>query len=110
MNSGNHVMLLGDLLPWCYEYLGGIRPCYGQPGFKHIILQPDFPVERISGVNVAHPSPYGVIRSSYTRQNGFIVWAISIPANTTAEVHLPNGRVKEIGSGEWTFRNKYQEP
>lgn len=19
MNSGNHVMLLGDLLPWCYE-------------------------------------------------------------------------------------------
>jgi len=25
MNSGNHVMLLGDLLTWCYQYLGGIR-------------------------------------------------------------------------------------
>ena len=25
MNSGNHVMLLGDLIIWYYEYLGGIR-------------------------------------------------------------------------------------
>ena len=25
MNSGNHVMLLGDLIIWEYEYLGGIR-------------------------------------------------------------------------------------
>ena len=25
MNSGNHVMLLGDLLTWCYQYLGGIQ-------------------------------------------------------------------------------------
>ena len=24
MNSGNHVMLLGDLLTWCFEHLGGI--------------------------------------------------------------------------------------
>ncbi|GFI52239.1 hypothetical protein IMSAGC021_00538 [Muribaculaceae bacterium] len=26
MNSGNHVMLLGDLLPWCFEHLAGIAP------------------------------------------------------------------------------------
>ena len=30
MNSGNHVMLLGDLLTWAYQYLGGIR----QPRWK----------------------------------------------------------------------------
>lgn len=106
MNSGNHVMLLGDLLPWCYEYLGGIRPCYQQPGFKHIILQPDFSVSRIYSVTASHPSPYGVIRSSYTRQDGFIVWIVSIPANTTGEVYLPNGKIKKIGSGDWTFRIK----
>ena len=26
MNSGNHVMLLGDLLTWCYQYLAGLKP------------------------------------------------------------------------------------
>ena len=26
MNSGNHVMLLGDLLTWCYQYLAGVKP------------------------------------------------------------------------------------
>lgn len=104
MNSGNHVMLLGDLLPWCYECLGGIRPDESKSGFKHIVLQPDFSVSKIRSVTASHPSPYGVIRSSYTHQNGFIVWTVSIPANTTAEVHLPNGKIKKIGSGDWTFR------
>ena len=26
MNSGNHVMLVGDLVVWLYEYLAGIQP------------------------------------------------------------------------------------
>ena len=38
MNSGNHVMLLGDLLPWCYENAAGIRSDREKTGFKHIIL------------------------------------------------------------------------
>lgn len=106
MNSGNHVMLLGDLLPWCYEHLGGIQPDSSCPGFKHIILKPDFSVRDISGVTVSHPSPYGVINSAYTRQDGLINWTVSIPANTTAEVYLPTGKVKRIGSGRWTFHVK----
>lgn len=106
MNSGNHVMLLGDLLPWCYENLGGIQPDSIRPGFKHIIMKPDFSVPEISGVTVSHPSPYGVIHSTYTRQEGHVCWTVGIPANTTAEVHLPTGKVKRIGSGQWTFNVK----
>ena len=34
MNSGNHVMLLGDLIIWEYEYLGGIRAL--EPGYSKI--------------------------------------------------------------------------
>ena len=36
MNSGNHVMLLGDFLPWCYENLAGIKSerGRGKVGFK----------------------------------------------------------------------------
>ena len=73
---------------------------------RHQTLQPDFSVDKIHSVTASHPSPYGVIRSSYTHQDGFIVWTVSIPANTTGEVHLPNGKIKKIGSGDWTFRIK----
>lgn len=106
MNSGNHVMLLGDLLPWCYENIGGIQPDESHPGFKHIILKPDFSPSKIVGMTASHPSPYGCIRSSYTKKGKVYLWTVSIPANTTAEVHLPNGKVKHIGSGEWTFKVK----
>lgn len=103
MNSGNHVMLLGDLLPWCYEYLAGIRPDLAQPGFKHILLQPDFSVDRLTRVSASHRSPYGIIRSDWQRKGAQIIWEISIPANTTAEVHLPDGTVRNVGSGEYTM-------
>ncbi|MDE6002830.1 MAG: alpha-rhamnosidase, partial [Prevotella sp.] len=39
MNSGNHVMLLGALLTWCYQYLGGIRQKDGT-AYKHLVLKP----------------------------------------------------------------------
>ena len=41
MNSGNHVMLVGDLGIWLYEYVAGIKPDPEQPGFKHIIMRPE---------------------------------------------------------------------
>ena len=40
MNSGNHVMLVGDFVIWLYENLAGIRPDEVEPGFKHIIMRP----------------------------------------------------------------------
>ena len=30
-------MLLGDLLPWCFNNLAGIRADRWKPGYKHII-------------------------------------------------------------------------
>lgn len=40
MNSGNHVMLLGDLIAWCYEDLAGIRNADGAVAFRRIVLKP----------------------------------------------------------------------
>ena len=37
MNSGNHVMQIGDLAVWMYEYLAGMRSDPAQPGFRHIL-------------------------------------------------------------------------
>lgn len=59
MNSGNHVMLLGDLLPWCYENAAGIRSDREKTGFKHIILKPDFSIQNLFWVNASYRSLYG---------------------------------------------------
>lgn len=105
MNSGNHVMLLGDLLPWCFENLAGIKSDPKSPGFKHVVMRPDFHTKALSGILASHNSPYGLIRSEWYRRDSGIEWKIVLPPNTTAEVRLPNGKVKHLLSGTHVFKH-----
>lgn len=101
MNSGNHVMLLGDLIIWEYEYLGGIRAV--DAGYAKIVLKP-YPIEGLDFVNCAYESVSGRIESNWKRDGNKFEWDFVIPANTTAEVCLPtaNGyEVKTYGSGRY---------
>ncbi len=98
MNSGNHVMLVGDLLIWLYEYLGGIAPDGGRPGFKHIVMKPH-PVVGLDSVTASHRSPYGEIRSEWRRRGDAFFWNITIPPNTTATVSVPAGRAEQVTEG-----------
>jgi len=106
MNSGNHVMLLGDMLPWCFENLGGIRSSEKREvesgesggGFKHIIMKPDFGITKLKGVYSSHRSPYGIIKSHWLRKDGKITWNVDIPDGCTAELHLPD-TILNVASG-----------
>ncbi len=103
MNSGNHVMLLGDLIIWEYEYLGGIRAL--EPGYKKIQLKP-YPIKGLDHVNCTYNSVAGRIESRWKRHGSRFEWEITIPANTEAEVWIPtkNGyKVKTLGSGKYFF-------
>ena len=101
MNSGNHVMLLGDLLSWIYEDIAGINSA--KDGFKHILLKPDFSVDEIDDIDASYQSIYGTITSRWKKENGKLLWHVEVPANTTATVCLANNEKKEIGSGEYDF-------
>ena len=101
MNSGNHVMLLGDLILWEYEYLGGIRAL--EPGYSKIQLKP-YPIEGLDFVNCSYNSVSGRIESHWKREGKRFEWDIVIPANTTAEICLPTAddyEVKTYGSGKY---------
>ena len=101
MNSGNHVMLLGDLILWEYEYLGGIRAL--EPGYSKIQLKP-YPIEGLDFVNCSYNSVSGRIESHWKREGNHFEWDFVIPANTTAEICLPtaNGyETKTYGSGQY---------
>ena len=107
MNSANHVMLLGDLLLWEYEYLAGIRPGVRadgnlEPGYSRIELRPTF-VEGLNRVDCTYRSVSGLIESHWKRTAKGIEWTVVIPPNTTAEVYLPAADgsyvIKTLGSG-----------
>jgi alpha-L-rhamnosidase len=110
MNSGNHVMLLGDLLIWEYSYLAGISNAEGSCGYRRIKLKPYIPAD-LDHVECSYESIYGTIGSSWHKMsdNG-LEWNISIPANTTAEIWIPqkNGgyKVKNYKSGSYTIKTK----
>lgn len=100
MNSLNHYAY-GSIGDWMYEKLAGINPA--KPGYKEIRIEPRF-IKGITSVDASLDSPYGVIRSAWSCQDGKITVDVTIPANTTAEVYLPekDGAVK-VGSGSWHY-------
>ena len=95
MNSGNHVMLLGDLIIWYYEDLAGIKADLSRPAFKHIIMKP-FPIDNLNFVKASHLSMYGLIKSEWHLNDTMFNWDITIPANTTATIYIPAGKEDDV--------------
>ncbi|MBQ6186858.1 MAG: family 78 glycoside hydrolase catalytic domain [Prevotella sp.] len=99
MNSFNHYAY-GAVGEWMYRYMLGIEYDVQQPGFKHIILQPQ-PDRRttlpsgqqlITSVSGNHRSGYGLIHSAWqTTDDDAITYDCIVPANTTATLLLPVG-------------------
>jgi alpha-L-rhamnosidase len=97
MNSGNHVMLVGDLVVYFYEYLAGIAPA--SDGFKTLKMQPH-PVGDLKFVKATHNSPYGKISSEWHREGNKFYWQIEIPANTAATVIVPTEKLRRVTCNE----------
>ncbi len=99
MNSGNHVMLVGDLVIWLYQDLAGIQSDPAQPGFKNILMKP-VPVAGLTSVKASHISPYGLIESEWHTDTAGFHWLITVPPNSTATIFIPVAsadKVKESG-------------
>jgi alpha-L-rhamnosidase len=92
--SRNHIMY-GEIIAWMFKSLAGILPDPDEPGFKHIILRPDF-VEGLSHAEADHECVYGMIRAGWRRTKNKIAYNITIPANTTATVYLSKKGKRKI--------------
>ena len=88
MNSGNHVMQIGDLGIWMYEYLAGIGSDPHQPGFRHAIVRPR-PVGDLKFVKASHRSLYGTVSSAWRKDGSRFALDVTVPPNTTATVFVP---------------------
>lgn len=95
MNSQNHVMLLGDLVVWFYEYLAGMKNAEGSYGFEKITIKP-YPVEGLHYVDASFNSVKGMISSYWKKDTNTFKWYVSIPGNTEATIYIPFEEGKEI--------------
>ena len=85
--SMNHIMF-GEIGAWLYKGPGGIKPDPSSPGFKNVLLTPNF-VVGLDRFEASHDGPYGKIISSWLRNGKKIIYNVTIPPNSTATVKLP---------------------
>lgn len=93
--SLNHIMF-GEINAWYYKALGGIFPDEEQPGFKNIILKPNF-VPGLNHFEASYEGPYGTVVSSWKRKGKTVQYSVSVPANSTAVLYLKGERIRENG-------------
>ena len=100
--SQNHIMY-GEIGAWFYKALAGINVDPAQPGFKNILLKPHF-VEDLDYVKASYKSPFGLIVSEWTRNQGKVEYKVIIPPGATATLYLDGkGEAKQSSSGTYKF-------
>lgn len=103
MNSLNHYAY-GSIGEWMYKKLAGINII--EAGYKKFSIKPMF-MKGITWADASYESVYGTIRSAWKCENNVITVDITIPANTTADIYLPEkDGVITLGSG--TYHYEYE--
>ncbi len=102
MNSLNHYSY-GAIGDWMYQKIGGIRP--EEPGYRKIRFQPTL-THSMTQASASLETMYGTAACAWTCRDGKITVEVTIPANTTAVLVLPE-REGEIALGSGTYRYEY---
>jgi alpha-L-rhamnosidase len=92
--SLNH-MMFGEIGGWFYKGLGGIMIDELQPGFKNVLLKPNF-VKGLNNFEARHKGPYGDIVSSWKVEEGKVLYSVTIPANSSAIIYFPQMEGKGV--------------
>jgi alpha-L-rhamnosidase len=90
--SNNHFML-GHLMEWFYEGLGGISQMEDGVGFEHILIRPQV-VGDLKQVTVNYQSIHGLIQTDWKKSIDFEL-NLQIPVNTRATVEIP-AKLKDL--------------
>ncbi len=87
MNSFNHYSL-GSCGQWLFESAAGIACDPETVGFERIVIQPQIG-GGLASASAAYRSIRGIIVSAWKIERGTFTLELTIPANTTASIHLP---------------------
>ena len=94
--SHNHVMM-GSIDGWLYRNLAGIQTDEQHPGFGHFFIKPFVP-KSLSFVKANIQTVRGPIAVSWANTNGVFELIVSVPANSSASIHVPAKLRKSVQS------------
>ena len=89
----------GAVVEWLFSTMCGIRVA----GENRFTIAPR-PGGRFTFAEARYNSVYGMVESRWEKQDGVTVFTITVPANGTAEVLLPDGSRREQGPGTQEYR------
>ena len=90
----------GAACEWLFDTCCGIRV----DGENHFTVTPR-PGGHLTHAEAGYDSIYGLIECSWKKKDGHTVFTVTVPANCTATVRLPNGseQVQEPGTKKYTI-------
>ncbi len=94
MNSFNHYAY-GAIGDWLYRVVAGIEIDETNPGYKHILIQPH-PGGELNSAKASVESMYGTISSAWEMDGDKLTLDVTIPANTTATITLPDSKIGNV--------------
>jgi hypothetical protein len=94
MNSFNHYSL-GSCGEWLYGTVAGIDLHPAAPAYKKILIRPR-PAAQLTHASGKIESMHGEIASSWSTHAGGFMLNVTVPTNTTAEVHVPAANDAEV--------------
>lgn len=83
-----HTTLGAAIDEWFYWGLAGIRSDENAPGFEKIVFKPYLPAD-LPWARASLKTPRGMIVSEWRQDEGRASLTITVPANSTAVVHIP---------------------
>ena len=94
MNSFNHYAY-GAIGDWMYRVVAGLDTDEEAPGYKRLIIKPHLG-GKLTQAEATLETNYGKAASGWKLSEGALVVSLTVPANTTARVHLPVGNADEV--------------
>jgi alpha-L-rhamnosidase len=95
--SNNHVMF-GSVDTWFYRVLAGINSDQSHPGFKHCIIKP-FVHPELGWAAASVETVMGRVSSKWQLEGGVLKLEATIPANTSAHIHLLARSPEQVTEG-----------
>jgi alpha-L-rhamnosidase len=92
MNSFNH-FAFGVVGEWLYRDVAGIDT--DGPGFRRIVIRPR-PAQGLTWARATYRSIRGPIESGWRRDGGRLTLTVTLPANTTATIHVPAANPRAV--------------
>ena len=101
MNSHNHPML-GAPCGWLFRHIAGIQLHEDACGGDKFVLNPMF-VKSLNFAEASYDSRSGLVKASWQRKNGNIIYNFELPAGVSADVKMFDGSFETFTSGSYSL-------